>query len=303
MWRGSEEGLRRTPTTCTGTPDGCVRLNGMPATTSKERLLARLDRAGSNLTELNELFHTFMSDKRTYRIRSLQDLYTNDIVCYVQLLREPAFLAWASIIGDVVHNLRATLDNLVWELSVAFSGAPPDDPIPAGSRWRRICFPIITDSVKWEPSLSHGGLWAVDPSLLPTFLKYQPFVTGKGTADREPLAILHDLWNIDKHRHIHVVIVGVAPNSGHTFAFPTRGRGTVKNVGGLRTLELNKLTELFEVEVAEQVPQHVEMNWAVGFELSFSEGPPAYRRDTFDFLSGVKDTITTIVDEFESALT
>ncbi len=268
-------------------------------TTSTERLVSRLNRAEGNLSELNELFCLWCDDQ-PYRVKTQQDIYTGEIVCYVILRKGPP-TEWGSILGDVVHGLRATLDNLVWELSVAFTGSPPVDPIPAGNRWRKIGFPIITDESKWAPTLK-GPLWAVDPSLTPTFKKYQPFLTGQHAPDREPLAILQELWNIDKHRHIHVVAIAAGPDPRHIFALPTQGRGIIKHVRGARELKLNTMTELFSVELDEPVLQYVDMDWKIHFDITFDQGPPAYGRDPIDFLQDVKDAVTAIVAEFEPYL-
>lgn len=267
------------------------------------RLLARLDRAGFNLEELNELVRRFFSAEDTCRFRSQPDLYTGQLVCYAELLREPPLVDWAVLIGDIVHSLRATLDNLVWELSVDFRGPAPDDPLPPGSPWRRIGFPIVTDNKRWASAEPPGGLWAIDPSLISTFKEYQPFVSRRDRPDQEALAILQELWNIDKHRHVHVGVVGVAPNLGQILALPDAGRGVVRTIRGKRTLELNTMIELFSVTIEKQVPQYVEMNWGVDFQLSFDHGPPAFGRDTIDFLGDVMVTIKAILDEFASQLT
>src|SRR5664280_1623832 len=53
----------------------------------------------------------------------------------------------SKVFGDCIHNYRCVLDHLIWELSVAHSGANP--PRPMG--------------IKFPGRINGGGLHAVDP--------------------------------------------------------------------------------------------------------------------------------------------
>src|SRR4051812_542711 len=52
-----------------------------------------------------------------------------------------SFREWGAIIGDVVHNLRASLDYLAWELSVRHVGIAHGDRTAIG-----VAFPIYEEA-------------------------------------------------------------------------------------------------------------------------------------------------------------
>jgi hypothetical protein len=107
-----------------------------------------------------------------------------------------------------VNGLRSALGQVAWGLSVEYQATlgvhPPADPIPSRDRWRDVGFPICRVGNDW-PSLWGSKMWATDPRLRAVLERFQPFYRGQNPPDREPLAVLDELWNIDKHRHLHLV--------------------------------------------------------------------------------------------------
>lgn len=104
------------------------------------------------------------------------------------------------IIGDVLQNFRASLD-LAWQLTIANGNTPPI-PIPPGSEWRRIEFPVFLS----ENDFSKNGLreiWGVSDEIRDLISGVQPFTAGQEAA-AQPLWVLQELTNIDKHRTLHL---------------------------------------------------------------------------------------------------
>ena len=109
---------------------------------------------------------------------------------------------WLSpLIGDFIQNVRAALDYLVWEL-VAVAGN-------VGTTSNE--FPIFTDAKRYaqdSPRKIHG----VPPQSEMLFERLQPFAGANNQPrnpnwrdpDREPLTLLRDLSNRDKHRSINL---------------------------------------------------------------------------------------------------
>src|SRR6202043_2947882 len=63
---------------------------------------------------------------------------------------------WGALVGDCVHNLRSTLDHIVWDLSGGTGNAPDDSE-----------FPVFIDFLKFfqrdkkgEPARG-SGLWKI----------------------------------------------------------------------------------------------------------------------------------------------
>jgi hypothetical protein len=119
---------------------------------------------------------------------------------------EPPMLLGA-IIGDVLHNLRSALDAVAWE-TCQRACVPAD-------REKDVYFPIGTDPAAWK-SLAGRQLPNVKREHLAVFRRQQPWywdeearahgVNLTWTADRHPLARLHQLARDDRHRVPHPVL-------------------------------------------------------------------------------------------------
>ena len=76
---------------------------------------AKIERAKHHLLDLQNAVKRFQ-DSSPYEIEAYDEDATGDQVYIVHVLREPP-IALATILGDVVNNLRSALDYLVWELA------------------------------------------------------------------------------------------------------------------------------------------------------------------------------------------
>ena len=130
------------------------------------------------------------------------DAWTREVVLTARVHRQPPVEQVSLRVADVVNSLRATLDNLVWALSVE-SHTPPKDPIPPRDPWRLVAFPIVLKRGEWKDACSRQ-LRFVDPAMHTRFQRLQPFFRRKEKPWRDNLAVLDQLWNIDKHRHLHL---------------------------------------------------------------------------------------------------
>lgn len=93
---------------------------------------------------------------------------------------------WGLILGDVVQNLRASLDHLVWAIA--------DREL----RDATTSFPIEIDKAGWR-GRGRKRVEAVAGAALELIERVQPFHLGDA-AKSHPLAVLQALSNIDKHR-------------------------------------------------------------------------------------------------------
>lgn len=109
---------------------------------------------------------------------------------------------WPRIIGDILHNLRGTLDHLVFSLSSSYSDHPLTKEITEQSE-----FPIYGDmrsegvaavEARYRNDIARK-LAGVSPQAK-TFIKsLQPYRAGNAYSS-QPLWKIHELSNIDKHR-------------------------------------------------------------------------------------------------------
>ncbi len=108
------------------------------------------------------------------------------------------------IFGDFVHNLRASLDNLVWELAI--------------HNRRRLNFPIVRERPK--PPMVFAPLLqaSIQPEAFAIIERLQPYHAADPSDARHRLAVLNSWWNKDKHRTTTPVIA-----SSHAGIIVARG--------------------------------------------------------------------------------
>ena len=117
------------------------------------------------------------------------------------------------IIGDYVHALRSALDHLVWQLVTVANGITPTEKTESS-----ITFPVVTKHPMefWNrPMIQRGDLTLEQGLMLEKFQPYRAIGLEKTT----PLADLHALWNLDKHRLITPIKVTLSKTEGPEFFF------------------------------------------------------------------------------------
>lgn len=156
----------------------------------------KLDRAYDHIETLNQAAQRFLRR------------YPHETVLEPNF-QAPEYRAWikvrdtpphelSTIIGDAVHNLRSTLDHLVYQLAVANDKSPSGtlypafvgDPLDPGTDKRT--------RDRWK-SLSK----LIHPDDLAKIEVTQPY-RGRNLGNRHPLSMLNELSNRDKHREIHL---------------------------------------------------------------------------------------------------
>jgi len=93
------------------------------------------------------------------------------------------------LIGDCVHNLRAALDHLVWQLAIANNKTPNASNM----------FPICNTPQGFQAQLAKDRLQGVYPNARSAIEALQPYSTGS-----ETLQVISFLDNVDKHRTLVV---------------------------------------------------------------------------------------------------
>jgi hypothetical protein len=112
-------------------------------------------------------------------------------------LREPIPEEVPLLIGDVVHNLRAALDNMIWLLR--------DATVTDRRILRQVAFKIADVNAIGGPEHDwqsfRGAIHCLPATVLDDMYRFQPHVSR-----RDELTLLENLWNSDKHRASHVAI-------------------------------------------------------------------------------------------------
>ena len=203
---------------------------------------------------------------------------------------------FGSIIGDAVHNLRAALDQLVFELAFIDT---------RGMEVETTGFPAskTLDNFRgsWVQKRLLAGLTLKHRTMIKRF---QPYRVRQIPGRHHLLTFLDDLSNDDKHRLTQPVLL--APE-GMTFTFPPHYQGhnchiatesfEVRNVIGW-PLQAN--TELMRAPLAitgpnPEMPVDCDFSVAIGFR----DGTPA--QDALEAIAVfVREIVGTFAPEFET---
>ncbi len=163
---------------------------------------AKLSHARQLLIRLQE---EVVENYRIYPLGVLrhEDLTTGGFIWYAQVSKQPP-IEWSVALGDIVHNARASLDYLAWQLELANGNKPGDHTS------FRVADPKI------DPNTPHGhekvrkarekneksfGIKATD-----LMDKMQPILPNfPGDRGLHPFHLLHELDRWDKHRVLNVI--------------------------------------------------------------------------------------------------
>ncbi len=277
-----------------------------------EVIAQKLSRADGHISEINDAIKTFLKSKpyrfeaepnpdgskATVRIFTLDDVRLPDAEISV-------------LVGEVVHGLRSALDQLAWALTVTRQRKVPREPIPYDCWWRNVHFPIFISSGKWA-SGHKAALRGVDPMLWERFKLEQPF-SARNFGERDPLWMLHDLWNRDKHRSPAIVLIRpsrLGPKDASELAFrllvtdraPQKmtpkllkhSRRPIKD--GDPIIEVGLLTPMTPTEIQNQLYKDHRLR----LEVAFEEGGPGNGKPVVGLLNAMRMRTSNIVDAFSS---
>lgn len=115
----------------------------------------------------------------------------------------PLLEHWGLLVGDCIHNLRSSLDNLCFALAKIHQD-PPAKP-------KRIQFPIFDDQQRFaSDSLARDTMRQIPAAAADLIERWQPFNRGdQALVERDALLRLSKLSNADKHQIPQVVLMAI----------------------------------------------------------------------------------------------
>jgi hypothetical protein len=191
---------------------------------------------------------------------------------------------WSLIVGDVLHNLRSALDNVVYALITNESGTPAK---PA-----QIQFPIFGDSADFKAK-REKYLAGMNPKAVAIIEGLQPF----NRLDRKwhsQLTILNYLSNIDKHRHIIVTTMAGALTNVTVDAFRLVPELTNVITRKVPIVDGAVLATIY-TPVAEGFPAKVTMRGDFPVDVQFGGVGLAQGASVHAVLKGIHDHIRDVV--------
>jgi hypothetical protein len=232
--------------------------------------------------------------------------------------QEPPSLGWGTVIGEIVHNLASALDNLVFELAQVNPRPPPVPTTPAEHRaWnahlRTQGFPCCKSRKVWKAQVDRY-LYFVDRSLDAVFEELQPFYAWENDGidpEHFPLAVVHELWNRDKHRTVNLATAGASLNFTNVRIpelFPDHSQLPFELGEVFPHRPIKGKTEVahifirFPREVAlpetDPVKIHVYVKPQITLAILFGQGAPGEGDDALDMLRRARDKTVEILNLF-----
>lgn len=162
---------------------------------------AKLERADEHMRTLHEEMDAWDAE-RPYRLaREVHDHGCKHL--YRLKLLKPIPVAWAVILGEVVHDLRSALDQAVYWLTVDWTGRRLEGTAFPVKRSRAAFF-HKTKKGDWASDSGMFKVRGVGPGPLAFVERLQPYPQRLRNDVCFAVRSLHDFSNQDKHRLVHL---------------------------------------------------------------------------------------------------
>jgi hypothetical protein len=256
-----------------------------------DRIVLRIDRAKAHLDDFDAAVKAWYQEPDIGGIADPEyDAKRRKYLWRLRLVAPPAHLGL--IAGDFVHNLRASLDNIIWSL--------------ATPRLRRdnegtLSFPVCTTSPDLSKEMRKFRNFPED--IKATIGRFQPYGrTNPPLGD--PLAQLNRLWNRDKHRAplLVSVVAGTLMSWEIVPSVPMAGRDRLVFHGPRSGTMLTRLKKDGSV-IAATVEPKLENEPDLKFSVALGEGGDFLRDELvpalfFDLHRHVADEIAPAFEPF-----
>jgi hypothetical protein len=245
-------------------------------------VLAKLNRADQHREAYDELVSEFV-DSHPYTIMTEYDPRTGWHTLRWQVLHEPPLLELALVFGDMISNLRTSLDYLVWQLVLAAGKRPG----------RRTGFPVVRRPKDWEVQ-SRSALRDVAPEWVAEIESRQPYHRPERPAVH-PLAILEHVNNLNKHRFLPAAVLSVEELSVLINVEPASGEAIESR--DFLDRPITPGGEVARFRVASGVMLDVAVNQAPHCSVSFDDGLD-YDWHPLELIEWVRETVARFEPAF-----
>ncbi|TQJ51841.1 hypothetical protein [Phycicoccus sp. SLBN-51] len=154
--------------------------------TNADGARAKVARALELLLQFDDMLHEYLDSDPITLQRQIQP--DGETVAIALRVSEPVPIELSLLVGEITHQMRSALDHLAYALVIAAGNVPT----------RRTTFPVLLAAPQNGLRIDGG----VRPDALAAIESLQPYQ--RRDASAHPLHVLTELWNIDKHRHLHL---------------------------------------------------------------------------------------------------
>jgi hypothetical protein len=235
-----------------------------------------MERAAEHLKALDEA-STYWLKENTDAIRGERDPDTGDDLVVIDPREVPDRIGL--IAADCIHNLRASLDQLVYALAWSHTAGPLTKSVAENSEF------LVFGPRAPKASEIAKRIGAIHPDAQAIIEGLQPHLRGDSFASDE-LWILDQLWNADKHRTLPLTVF-FAPGAIHLR--PGRGRAELHGLTAYAG-PIRRKTNLLRYKAG---PNHeMDMKGAFDPEIALAEGTPAQGEAAVPLLTRLSDYVS-----------
>ena len=187
---------------------------------------------------------------------------------WVEVLKPPPTAELSLIIGDFLHNLRSALDNLAFELALAYKGEPMSKSIEGDS-----AFPVLRTCSDHNLKELNRMLRGIDPDAKTVIQGLQPYNRGERRAINDPLWQLNELSREDKHRLPHVTPFASISH----LSFRVSGGPGADEIEPI-TFTVEDRASIARYPAVDQTGAEVDVNLTPTFSVGFGQRAPQQLR-------------------------
>jgi hypothetical protein len=240
----------------------------------------KLDRAKVHIQELSQNAKTFLASSPF----SIDIEEENDDLVHRVRIQKTVPKEWAAIVGDAVHNIRSTLDYMIWQLILRNGGTPG----------RNTCFPIGVAKSGYGKQL-RSSLSGASVEAKKYIRRLKPYPGGN-----QILVQIHALDICDKH-HLALIVGSAhknllltmkmkAPWIPDDFKFPTIALNPAD-----RQFPLSDGDEVFRIKAAARTEDDLSEHGLV-FELAFGDVNEVKGLPLLETLSSMESHVSKIIE-------
>lgn len=256
-------------------------------------IVAKIERADEHIKEINTGITAFLNSD-VYRVSQDSNHETREAIIYIAGPEPP--LRFSVMAGEVIHQLRSSLDHLVSQLVIA-GGHQPN---------RRHQFPIRDTREEFEASRKRGDIKGVSASATIEIERRQPYYN-KEDIRMHPLWLLRELDDADKHRLLVVVSAAAKPDVlllGNPDIEPLLG-GAKRNVDVIGLSEPHwpvrpseDGTEVIRVYFGDGYYPEMKVDAQFTIQIAFDEFGALSKQPIVYRLQELRDKLVRIIDRF-----
>jgi hypothetical protein len=156
---------------------------------------AKIERASENIKNLEAEIAAFVQPD-PYIVAGNVNHQTKECTFVANAKIIP--LRFSVLTGEIIHHLRSSLDHLIWALALQSH----DTPHP------NIAFPICRTEENFNAAIKAKKIKGISESAQAIIESLQPYrdTNWRNTVSDNPLRIIHEFSNTDKHRLLAVVV-------------------------------------------------------------------------------------------------